>query len=458
MLRRKLRRRAVGTRALPQHLTITGALALALCLLALLVVGSDQAQALGEDDYRDGEIVVRLQKSFFIEQILADYRRLYSLRRIDERLPHNLETEENPIYLLKTSDERGAKAVANDLDIDPRVEDAEPNYVMEAPEAPEYAPTGDGRFRARVIETRDDASTANKTFAEKLNLSTCNRSITGATVAVLDTGAQLDHPALRGNFRGVDRYDFVGNDSEPYDSRVGLNVDHNGIKDQLWGHGTHVAGVVDRVAPGAKIMPVRVLDSEGYGDVYDIARGIAFARGHGADVVNLSLGTSTPSKILEKMIAETTSPEYNVVVAAAAGNSGTEDPHYPAAGSYGTGGIDPPSPPQEGLLAVISVKTPLASWKKSDFANFGYWVGIAAPGEDIRSTYPGDRYAIWSGTSMATPFISGQAALIRAKNTRLNPEDIEQKIRTSARNIDADNGEKYLLKLGAGHANVCGSL
>jgi subtilisin family serine protease len=85
-------------------------------------------------------------------------------------------------------------------------------------------------------------------------------------------------------------------------------------------------------------------------------------------------------------------------------------------------------------------------------------VGIAAPGENIPSTYPRDQYAIWSGTSMATPFISGQAALIRAKNSSLEPADIEDRIRTSARNIDADNGEKYLLKLGAGHANVCGSL
>jgi thermitase len=337
------------------------------------------------------------------------------------------------------------------------VEIAEPNYVTEAPEAPAYDPAGDGRMRARVIYTRKQARRANKTFAQKLNLTTCNRSITGATVAVLDTGAQLDHPALKGNFQGVSRYDFVDNDRVPYDSKVGLNVDHNGIKDQLRGHGTHVAGIVDQVAPGTKIMPVRVLDSEGYGDIYDIARGIAFARGHGADVINLSLGTSTPSKILEKMISETTDPPYNVVVAAAAGNTGEDAPHYPAAGDYKSGDLPPP-PSVEGLLAVISVETPLDSWKKSWFANYGYWVSIAAPGEKIRSTYPDDQYAIWSGTSMATPFISGQAALIRAKNSTLDPEDIEDRMRTSARNIDVDNGEKYLLKLGAGHANVCGSL
>src|SRR5687768_1083438 len=108
MLKRELRRRAVGTGALPQHLTITGALALALCLLALLVAGADQAQAVGEADFREGEIVVSLHDGVFIEQILADYRQLYSLEPI-EGLPHNLENEN--IYLLETSDDRGAKTI-----------------------------------------------------------------------------------------------------------------------------------------------------------------------------------------------------------------------------------------------------------------------------------------------------------------------------------------------------------
>jgi subtilisin family serine protease len=415
----------------------------------------------GEDDYRAGEIIVRLNESSFINQILAEY----ALKRIDVELDLNLETEENPIYLVTPTDGRDAKEVANDLEKDIRVDIAEPNYLVGAPEDPEYVDptTGVARFRARVIQTRTQARKANKTFDEKLNLNatSCVRDTTGARVAVLDTGAQLDHPALRGNIRGVERYDFVDNDSKPTDSRVGLNVDGNRFADQMRGHGTHVAGIVDQVAPGAQIMPLRVLDSEGYGDVYDIARGIAFAQGHGADVINLSLGSSTPSRILEEMIEEAIRDD--IVVVAAAGNAGADTPHYPAAGAYRKPepplmDVPPLEPSVEGLLAVISVETPLDSWKKSWFANYGYWVDIAAPGEDIRSAYPGDKYAIWSGTSMATPFVSGQAALIHANNSELNPERIEDEIRSSARRIDADNDDAYLLKLGAGHADVCGSL
>jgi subtilisin family serine protease len=102
---------------------------------------------------------------------------------------------------------------------------------------------------------------------------------------------------------------------------------------------------------------------------------------------------------------------------------------------------------------------------KSNFANFGYWVGISAPGENIRSTYLGDSYAIWSGTSMATPFVSGQAALIRADDNSLDPEDIEVRIRSEANRSIYDRSThdwEYLLtysgKLGAGHADVCASI
>jgi thermitase len=453
MARKELRRKGMGIRVLPQHLTITGALALALCLLLFGAGGSNQAHALVED-YRPGEVVVRLHPGVAIEQILADYPS-FSLQRLDEHLPYNLETEN--IYLLGTTDDRDAKTVADSLATDARVKIAEPNYVTEVPEAP----AGGARHKARGITYRKQSSKANHTFAEKLNLSSCARDVRGATVAVLDTGAQLNHPALRGNFRGVERFDFVENDPTPSDIRVRLDVDGNRLKDQMWGHGTHVAGIVDRVAPGAKIMPLRVLDSEGYGDVYDIARAISFARGHGANVINLSLGTPTPSKLLREMVAETTSPEYNIVVAAAAGNAGIETPHYPAAGDYrkheGPLPEVPSEPPTDGLLAVISVETAKDSWKKSDFANYGFWVGIAAPGEDIRSAFPGDRYANWSGTSMATPFISGQAALIHAFNGSISSENIEEKMRSNARQIQPENPD-YPLKVGAGHANVCGSL
>jgi thermitase len=206
-----------------------------------------------------------------------------------------------------------------------------------------------------------------------------------------------------------------------------------------------VAGIVDLVAPSAKIMPLRVLNSEGYGKTFTVAKAISYAQRNGADVINLSLGSRRYSKLLHEVIEDAI--QSGVVVAAAAGNSNTTAPHYPAAGNGTAASAD-------GLVAVTSVDR---YDKKSDFANYGLWVDIAAPGNDIRSAFPIGMYANWSGTSMATPFISGQAALIHAVYGSLDPVGVEMKIRKSAQPLTLQN-LTYVGMLGAGEANVCASL
>ena len=106
------------------------------------------------------------------------------------------------------------------------------------------------------------------------------------------------------------------------------------------------------------------------------------------------------------------------------------------------------------MVAVTSVDR---YQKKSEFANYGIWVDIAAPGTDIRSAFPTSLYADWSGTSMATPFVSGQAALIRTVYGSLDPAGIEKKLRDSARPLYLQD-PVYGGMLGAGHADVCASL
>jgi subtilisin family serine protease len=149
--------------------------------------------------------------------------------------------------------------------------------------------------------------------------------------------------------------------------------------------------------------------------------------------------------MLQEVIEDTI--KNDVVVAAAAGNSNTTVPHYPAAGNGTAASAD-------GLVAVTAVDM---YDKKSDYANYGTWVDIAAPGNDIRSTFPINLYANWSGTSMATPFISGQAALIHAVYGSLDPVGVETKIRNSAQPLTLQN-LTYVGMLGTGEANVCASL
>jgi subtilisin family serine protease len=264
-------------------------------------------------------------------------------------------------------------------------------------------------------------------------------------VAVVDTGVQLDHPGLDENFEGAARYDFVEDDRNPTDHAVGLDADGDGIKDELVGHGTHVAGIVDLVAPAAEIMPLRVLNSEGLGNSFTIAKAIYYAKSNGANVINLSLGSSRRSAVLQGAISDAV--KGGVLVAAAAGNSDSSVPHYPAAGNGTVASAD-------GLVAVTAVD---AFAKKSDYANYGTWVDIAAPGDGIRSAFPVSMYANWSGTSMATPFVSGQAALIHALHGSLAPSDVEKKIRSSATPLTLLN-LTYVAMLGAGEANVCASL
>jgi subtilisin family serine protease len=453
-----------------------GALALVLCVVGLSGAADPAQAAVGEADELGEGVIVELNTELTTIEVINSR---YGSTILDDYFASI------GIYLLKPPDDKDVKTFAQDLVSGaPQngVVYAEPNYVAETPEDPT---AGDGRMRARAISDRKRAFT-NQYAAEYLDLS-CAAEISGGegvTVAVLDTGAQLGHPALKANFSGVTRYDFVDNDTKPSEK---LDADRNGKRDQLAGHGTHVAGIVDRVAPAAKIMPLRVLNSEGRGNAYTIAKAISYAERYGTDVLNLSLGSSQRSELLQDMIGHAI--DRSVVVAAAAGNSDTETPHYPAAGNYGTEvSLSPPS--TAGLLAVSSVvpfvdRDGYEYERKSDFATYGEWVSIAVPGEDIRSAFPVDKYANWSGTSMATPFISGQAALIRSlyeqQSREFEPADIKNEILTSVQEFteppkygDPPEYEDLYAawiyshhdplaplepyKLGPGHVNVCDSL
>jgi subtilisin family serine protease len=392
------------------------------------------AQALVEgEDFKSGQVVVKLDPTVgaTIEKINADY----GLSTLDDSLGTK------GIYLLKVSAGSDTEGVVGRLENDTRVLYAEPNFLVDAPEGQ----GGSSRHNPFGISPTNDSSEQYATSALGLPCAAALSLGEGTTVAVIDTGAQLDHPDLDENFEGVARYDFVENDRNPTERPVGLDADGDGLKDEMFGHGTHVAGIVDLVAPAAKIMPLRVLDSEGDGDVFTIAKAIVYAQSNKANVINLSLGSSSRSAMLQEVIKDTI--KNGVVVAAAAGNSNSALPHYPAAGN-GTAAS------AEGLVAVTSVDK---YQKKSDYANYGTWVDIATPGDGIRSTFPISVYANWSGTSMATPFVSGQAALIHALYGSLAPAGVEKKIRSSAQPLTLQN-PTYVGMLGAGEANVCASL
>jgi len=397
----------------------------------MLSGAASRAQAdCGPGDFVPRQVIVKLNPTLgaTVEQINATYGSTTL-----ETFPGSTD-----VYLLGLPTGSGVKETVSQMADDSRLLYAEPNFFAQSPE---------GGARHRAWGVSDVAPTSQEYAAQALGLVSAHAISRGEStrVAVLDTGAQLDHPALKANFEDAGRYDFVEGDRNPSDRAVGSDADCDGDKDEMVGHGTHVAGIVDIAAPAAKIMPLRVLDTEGYGEVFTIAKAITFAAHNGADVINLSLGSPSRSKLLRNVIKDATT--NGVLVAAAAGNSNSSVAHYPAAGNGVAASAD-------GLVAVTSVSM---YGQKSDFANYGIWVDIAAPGQGIRSAFPVSKYAYWSGTSMATPFVSGQAALVHAVYGSLDPAALEEKIRCSARSLLATD-PIYASMLGAGHADVGASL
>jgi len=424
------------TRASAQTFAIIVALVVALCLL-VVPAATDDARALETESFVPGQIIIKLAPGVSIGDVnLSGYG-----LKVQEPFLDKTNTD---IYLLKATDGSSAQSKLDAILGNPLIAYAELNYLSDAPEADarhHAFPAGDATPTTRNY-SRDASypdSALNLTAARQINQGE------GTTVAVIDTGAQLDHPALKASFAGVPRYDFVDGDTNP--SEPPLAKTDQQRAQEVVGHGTHVAGIVHLVAPQAHIMPLRVLDREGYGTVFHVAEAVAFANAKGADVLNLSLGSPSWSRLLREKINKAI--DDGVVVVAAAGNYNSERPQYPASNFL------PAALDRDGLLAVTSVS---AAEKKSDFANYGKWVDLVAPGEEILSTYPVSKYAYWSGTSMATPFVSGEAALIHSVEGSLDPGGVEWRIRLGARCVDQENDLFYSGKLGAGEPDVEASL
>ena len=251
----------------------------------------------------------------------------------------------------------------------------------------------------------------------------------GTVVAVIDTGVDYTHKDLADNIwvnegeipgNGIDDdgngyvddvhgVDFVDGDSDPMDEH---------------GHGTHVAGIIAMtpgngggvgVAYGAKIMCVRAGQANGSFASTDIAKAIKYAADNGADVINMSFAGTGRSYLVESALQDAFP---SCVLVAAAGNDGLPTNDAQAAGYLFTEDVYPAG--YKYVLGVMATDNnhSLAGFSNWDFAEgSGCEYEMAAPGVNIYSTLPGNRYACWSGTSMATPNVSAAAAILRSKYT-----------------------------------------
>lgn len=276
----------------------------------------------------------------------------------------------------------------------------------------------------------------------------------GTLIAILDTGVSGQHPALGDSVR-LDAVSFVQG-AVPGDGGNGLDDDGDGLVDEQLGHGTFVAGLVHAVAPGARLLPVTVLNSDGIGDLWGIAKGMAHAIDAGADVINMSLGSTYSSALLEDIALE--AETKGAVVVAAMGNLAREQPEeYPAS-----------------LTTAFGVCATDDADRKAGFSNYNDKADLCAPGATVlvgtsvdpaRAVFgpvPGGGYVAWEGTSFATAFVSGTAALARAQHPEWPdatvpvgaiPDRILQILTDSAVAIDASNPE-FAGLLGAGRLSA----
>lgn len=376
----------------------------ALAAMGILPGGARSAHAIAAP-YAPGEVVVSVADiaATPIETLNADYGTA-TIR----------ELKVTPgTYLLSTPPGEDAAETVTRMRGDTRLNFVEPNYLSGAPEA--------SPRKIRVWGGESAAPRYDQYAIERLQLARAHAMTRGAgvIVAVIDTGVQLDHPALAANLL-PNGYDFLDGDSDPSDLPDGLDDDEDGQVDEALGHGSHVAGIVLLVAPEVAILPIRALNADGVGEIYGVAMAIEYAVANGADVINLSLGTDLQTDLLRDVVRAAAG--QGVLVVAAAGNTGSDAPEYPAA-----------DPCAVGVTAIDR------DYRLAPDASNGSWVDLAAPGESIYSSLEASGYGWWSGTSMATPFVSGQAALLFAARPELNLRQLTGLARSTAQELD-DNG------------------
>jgi subtilisin family serine protease len=260
-------------------------------------------------------------------------------------------------------------------------------------------------------------------------------------VATIDTGADYNHPDLAGQIwtsaTGTHGYDFVNGDTDPMDDN---------------GHGTHCAGLIAAkannnlgvagVAPqNVKVMAIKALDMNGSGSLTNIANGIRWAADNGANVISMSLGARALSTAVQDAVAYAVGK--GVVMTAAAGNDGL---------AITPTNVMVPAYYAKDVSGLISVGATVAETDAiASFSNFSTtYVEISAPGSvagntsgGLLSTYPSNRYAYMAGTSMATPLVSGSAALailkIRASGQIATPTFVENILESSTRKLASLN-------------------
>ena len=282
------------------------------------------------------------------------------------------------VFILNLKTDENIQQVMADYENLDIVKYAEPNFNLSIPED-KVTPAADPK----------------KQEVSKITL----KNEVDVLVAIIDSGVDSAHPDFAG--RIVSGWNFLN------DTRQAIDQD---------GHGTHVGGVILKNSFAAKIMPLKVSDGKN-GKIKELARAIKFATDNGAQIINLSLGLQSESKVLREAIDYAN--ERNVIVVAAAGNNHSSKEFYPAA-----------------FPNVVAVSALKKNGKKLFSSNFGEWVDFSAVAQDLWSAAPNKQHAYRSGTSQAAAVVSAAIAdLLAASGEMWNFEKTRNYLTESAEPI-----------------------
>lgn len=335
------------------------------------------------------EIVVRLNPSANRQQGM---RRLGNYGKV---AAENILSQSLGAYVLQVPSEQVGQILA-ELNQSPDFLYAEPNHILSALEVIPNDPAWGLQYNMVAIRAPQGWVYTTGSSA--------------VTIAIIDSGVDMTHPDLFGKI--VAGYNFV-------------TLDYNKKNDPSddYGHGTHVAGLAAAFGNngigmagtswGARIMPVKVLNSSGVGTYFNAAAGIVWAADQGARVINLSFGGSAPSSVLEDAVNYAAA--RGVLLVGAAGNNGSPSVLYPAA-----------------YPAVIAVSATNSANQRAIFSNYGPQIELAAPGAGIYSLHLGGGYMTRNGTSMSAPQVSGLAAILLGLPGNASASAVRSQMQASA--------------------------
>ena len=412
-----------------------------ICALAVFLLIGMATVSAEEESYAPGEILVKF-KDLQQDNALESLRNRLQAIKIKKFAI-------NGVYHLKLPAGTSVTDAVFNAYSDPNIEYAEPNYVLDINATPND-PNFNKLYGLHNTGQTGGTNDCDVDAPEAWNIIT--NVPANIVIAVIDTGVDYNHQDLAANM-------WVNADEIPDN---GIDDDNNGYIDDYRGwdfayndnnpidghsHGTHCAGTIAAVGNNsigisgvcwqAKIMPVKFLSDSGSGYTSDAIEAIQYATNNGAKILSNSWGGGGYSQALKDAIAA--SHDAGAIFVAAAGNSGSNNdiaPHYPS--SYD-------------VANVIAVAATDHSDNLAYFSCYGPTsVDLAAPGVNIYSTVPGNSYASYSGTSMATPHIAGICALISAHNSSLTNLQVKARLFSTVDALDSLSGKMIT----GGRANV----